>query len=86
MRSAIVRSEKTSSATAAGCSDVMRHDSRPLCPSLSVESLAMADSISAAVVPGAKLDASTGNGPALPFMLRPRDDDCGLGEEVLTLA
>ena len=42
--------------------------------------------MSAAVVPGAKLDAMTGNGPAFPFMLRPRDDDWGFGDEVRTLA
>ena len=60
IRSAIVRSENTSSATTAGCSEVSWHDSRPFWPSLSVESVATADSISAAVVPGAKLDAMTG--------------------------
>jgi hypothetical protein len=72
-RSAIVRSENTSSATTAGSSEVSQQESRPLRPSLSVESLEMADSMSAAVVPGAKLEATTWKGPALPFMLRPRD-------------
>ena len=46
---------------------------RPLWPSESVESLATADSMSAAVVPGAKLVATTVKGPAAPFIDMPRD-------------
>lgn len=52
-------------------------------PSLSVESLATADSMSAAVVPGAKLEAVTGKGPALPFIVRPREKGLFLEEGVM---
>lgn len=49
----------------------MLHETRQLVPLLSKRSLCRADSISASVVPGAKLEACSVNGPALPFMLRP---------------
>ncbi len=73
--SAMVRSEYTISAVTAGSRDVELswHEMSPLWPSESVLSLATADSISAAVVPGAKLVAMTVKGPAAPFMEMPRD-------------
>ena len=84
--SAIVRSEKTSSATTEGRSVVRRHDNNPFWPSLSVDSFAIADSMSAAVVPGAKLEAMTEKGPALPFILKPRDDELFLELVILAWA
>jgi hypothetical protein len=71
MCSAMFLSAKTNSATTEGFVRVSRHDKSPLTPFSSRISLCRADSISAAVVPGAKLLASTVKGPALPFMLRP---------------
>jgi hypothetical protein len=62
---------KTSSAMTVGWVDVMEQESRPLLPSESIASWVSADSMSAEVVPGAKLEARTWKGPALPFMLRP---------------
>src|SRR5437016_802843 len=47
------------------------HDAMPLAPLLSVATLCSADSMSAAVVPGAKLLARTTKGPAVPRMVRP---------------
>ena len=69
--SAIPRSENTISATTAGLVAMTRQDNMPVPPLSSTVSPCRADSISAAVVPGAKLLASTVKGPALPFMLRP---------------
>jgi hypothetical protein len=82
MLSAIARSVKTSSAATVGFVEVSRHERRPLRPSSSRESFARDASISAAVVPGAKLDAVIVHGPALPFMLKPP----GRGEGDATLA
>lgn len=79
----MVRSEKTNSATTVGCSAVIRHERRPFRPSLSVESFATADSMSAAVVPGAKFEAVTEKGPAFPLILRPRAKGFCLGDGVI---
>jgi hypothetical protein len=51
-------------------------------PSESVASREMVASMSAAVVPRAKLEATIVQGPALPFMERPEEEGCvGVREE-----
>ena len=67
----MVRSEKTSSAVTVGWVEVRLQVRRPLWPSSSRESRVRVASMSAAVVPGAKLVATTVQGPAFPLMLRP---------------
>ena len=50
---------------------MMRQVTSPFAPVVSIAVFCSADSMSAAVVPGAKLLASTMNGPAVPRILRP---------------
>lgn len=69
--SAICISEKIISAVTVGCIATIRHDVSPFTPLSSTVSLRSADSMSSAVVPGAKLLASTTYGPALPLILKP---------------
>lgn len=71
MRSATLFSVKTISKVTLGCDFTELHETRQFVPLESNRSLCRADSISASVVPGAKLEACSVNGPALPFMLRP---------------
>lgn len=61
----------------------MRQEDVSIGPLLSVVMVCRADSMSAAVVPGAKLLASTTKGPAAPLMLRPGPRGIG-GVETLT--
>lgn len=62
---------------------MIRHEAIPLAPVLSVATLCKADSMSAAVVPGAKLLACTTKGPAVPRIERPApgswERDCVMG-------
>jgi hypothetical protein len=69
--SATALSAKAISATTVGLVLVKRHDNIPLTPFSSNVSACIACSMSAAVVPGAKLLAITMEGPAFPFMLSP---------------
>lgn len=64
-------STKTISAMMVGLADMILHEIASIGPFVSVTIVCRADSMSAAVVPGAKLLASTTNGPAAPLMLRP---------------
>jgi hypothetical protein len=61
----------------------MRQEVVSIEPLVSVTIVCRADSMSAAVVPGAKLLASTMKGPAAPLMLRPGPRGSG-GVETLT--
>ena len=70
-RSATFLSVKTNSAMTVGRLDMSRQVFRVLMPSASSECWEKADSMSAAVVPGAKLEAVTLNGPEAPLILRP---------------
>ena len=81
--SAMAFSANTISAMMVGLEDMMRHDVVSMWPLVSVTIVCSADSMSAAVVPGAKLLASTTNGPAAPLMLRPGPWGSG-GVETLT--
>lgn len=65
-----------------GVVDVIRHVIVSMGPLVSVTIVWRADSMSAAVVPGAKLLASTAKGPAAPLMLRPGPRGIG-GVEIL---
>jgi hypothetical protein len=81
--SAMAFSAKTISATIVGVEDMMRQEVVSIEPLVSVTIVCRADSMSAAVVPGAKLLASTMKGPAAPLMLRPGPRGSG-GVETLT--